>query len=56
MRERPVQCHLVSLVSSSAPFVQFLRENIVALPEEDYKEWLQARVPIPKRARSAPPL
>ncbi|XP_053135161.1 coiled-coil domain-containing protein 60 isoform X2 [Hemicordylus capensis] len=36
--------------------VQFVREHIVQMPEEDYREWLQARVPIPKRARSAPPL
>ncbi|KAL8180479.1 UNVERIFIED_CONTAM: hypothetical protein K2H54_025572 [Gekko kuhli] len=36
--------------------LQFLRENIVGMPEEDYREWLQSRVPIQKRARSAPPL
>ncbi|XP_060119710.1 coiled-coil domain-containing protein 60-like isoform X1 [Heteronotia binoei] len=36
--------------------IQFLRENIVGMPEEDYKQWLQSRVPIQKRARSAPPL
>nr|XP_056715720.1 coiled-coil domain-containing protein 60 [Euleptes europaea] len=36
--------------------IQFLRENIVGMPEEDYRHWLQSRVPIQKRARSAPPL
>ncbi|XP_054852679.1 coiled-coil domain-containing protein 60 [Eublepharis macularius] len=36
--------------------IQFLRENIVGMSEEDYKHWLQGRVPIQKRARSAPPL
>ncbi|XP_015280781.1 PREDICTED: coiled-coil domain-containing protein 60 [Gekko japonicus] len=36
--------------------LQFLRENIVGMPEEDYRQWLQSRVPIQKRARSAPPL
>uniref|UniRef100_A0A8D2JF57 Coiled-coil domain containing 60 n=1 Tax=Varanus komodoensis TaxID=61221 RepID=A0A8D2JF57_VARKO len=34
--------------------VEFLREYIVEMPEEDYKEWLQSRVPISKqRARRA---
>ncbi|KAJ7309598.1 hypothetical protein JRQ81_007651 [Phrynocephalus forsythii] len=36
--------------------VEFLRVHIVEMPEEDYREWLQSRVTIPKRARSAPPL
>ncbi|XP_077164495.1 coiled-coil domain-containing protein 60 [Paroedura picta] len=36
--------------------IQFLRENIVGMAEEDYRQWLQSRVPIQKRARSAPPL
>ncbi|XP_061458606.1 coiled-coil domain-containing protein 60 isoform X2 [Rhineura floridana] len=36
--------------------VEFLREFIVEMPEEDYKQWLQSRVPIPKRAHSAPPI
>ncbi|XP_050780093.1 coiled-coil domain-containing protein 60 isoform X2 [Gopherus flavomarginatus] len=34
----------------------FVRENIVQMPEEDYKAWLQTRVRIPRRAHSAPPL
>nr|XP_008170273.1 coiled-coil domain-containing protein 60 isoform X2 [Chrysemys picta bellii] len=36
--------------------VEFVRENIVQMPEEDYKAWLQTRVRIPRRAHSAPPL
>ncbi|KAM6422780.1 coiled-coil domain-containing protein 60 [Liasis olivaceus] len=36
--------------------VEFLREYIVEMPEDDYKQWLQSRVPFPKRAHSAPPL
>nr|XP_020667281.1 coiled-coil domain-containing protein 60 [Pogona vitticeps] len=36
--------------------VEFLRVHIVEMPAEDYREWLQSRVTIPKRARSAPPL
>nr|XP_006129141.2 coiled-coil domain-containing protein 60 [Pelodiscus sinensis] len=36
--------------------VEFVRENIVQMPEEDYKAWLQTRVIIRKRAHSAPPL
>ncbi|XP_074828886.1 coiled-coil domain-containing protein 60 isoform X3 [Natator depressus] len=36
--------------------VEFVRENIVQMPEEDYKAWLQTRVRIPIRAHSAPPL
>uniref|UniRef100_A0A8C5RB42 Coiled-coil domain-containing protein 60 n=1 Tax=Laticauda laticaudata TaxID=8630 RepID=A0A8C5RB42_LATLA len=36
--------------------VEFLREYIVDMPEDDYKQWLQARVPFPKRVHSAPPL
>ncbi|XP_063172036.1 coiled-coil domain-containing protein 60 [Candoia aspera] len=36
--------------------VEFLREYIVDMPEDDYKQWLHARVPFPKRAHSAPPL
>ncbi|XP_070619211.1 coiled-coil domain-containing protein 60 [Erythrolamprus reginae] len=36
--------------------VEFLREYIVDMPEEDYKQWLQARVLLPKRVHSAPPL
>ncbi|XP_067406390.1 coiled-coil domain-containing protein 60 isoform X4 [Emydura macquarii macquarii] len=36
--------------------VEFIRENIVQMPEEDYKAWLQTRVRISKRAHSAPPL
>uniref|UniRef100_K7GI83 Coiled-coil domain containing 60 n=1 Tax=Pelodiscus sinensis TaxID=13735 RepID=K7GI83_PELSI len=35
--------------------VEFVRENIVQMPEEDYKAWLQTRVIIRKRAHSAPP-
>ncbi|XP_058014632.1 coiled-coil domain-containing protein 60 isoform X1 [Ahaetulla prasina] len=36
--------------------VEFLREYIVDMPEDDYRQWLQARVPFPKRVHSAPPL
>ncbi|XP_043354198.1 coiled-coil domain-containing protein 60 isoform X2 [Dermochelys coriacea] len=36
--------------------VEFVRENIVQMPEVDYKAWLQTRVRIPVRAHSAPPL
>uniref|UniRef100_A0A8C8VQU0 Coiled-coil domain containing 60 n=1 Tax=Pelusios castaneus TaxID=367368 RepID=A0A8C8VQU0_9SAUR len=36
--------------------VEFVRENIVQMPEEDYKVWLQTRVRMSKRAHSAPPL
>ncbi|XP_074868814.1 coiled-coil domain-containing protein 60 isoform X2 [Carettochelys insculpta] len=37
-------------------FLKFVRENIVQMPDEDYRAWLQTRVRIPKRAHSAPPL
>ncbi|XP_062999849.1 coiled-coil domain-containing protein 60 [Elgaria multicarinata webbii] len=36
--------------------VEFLREHVVEMPADDYKQWLQSRVPIPKRTQSAPPL
>ncbi|KAH0625451.1 hypothetical protein JD844_014980 [Phrynosoma platyrhinos] len=36
--------------------VEFLREYIVEMPEHDYRQWLHSRVPILKRAHSAPPL
>uniref|UniRef100_A0A670KKH3 Coiled-coil domain containing 60 n=1 Tax=Podarcis muralis TaxID=64176 RepID=A0A670KKH3_PODMU len=36
--------------------VEFLREYIVEMPMDDYKQWLQSRVTIPKRAHSAPPI
>ncbi|KAJ6659122.1 hypothetical protein lerEdw1_019425 [Lerista edwardsae] len=36
--------------------VEFLRENIVQMPAESYREWLQTRIPFPRRAHSAPPI
>lgn len=36
--------------------VEFLRENIVQMPAESYREWLQVRIPIARRAHSAPPI
>lgn len=36
--------------------IEFMRDKVIQMPAEDYDNWLQLKLNLPKRAQSAPPM